>query len=414
MANPSSLGAICYEAESAASAWAEEVTTFATHRLPLVAPLDVSGLVHEKVAAGRLEQYRNSGSQWILMTQSGSFSMTLDLAGHGTTTAGTPSLDAIETFLGIVFGTTPALSLATSQTMTGGTAAIPTASGATGITAGGIVGMGALGDGDGDGQMYAVSGHSGSSVTLLGAMNGAPVNGAVIYPTVMIYPSSAPTTGAITGTRFLLQTANLQYRCHGCWPQSVSFANLNTGGRPQITITWGVSRWSYSISTFPSTVTSNQYNPAPVAAGSFNVQDVGTTTRNARAMRNFTLDYTLGVRPLMGPTNGVGGSAYQTVVGARRIDDQIKLSWTEDADAATTTPVLPGYGTSTTSKYVMYTASCTPGSAFGLWFPKVCISNVAVQKAEDNINRLTVTADAYTGGTLTSELTRAAMVLCLR
>lgn len=414
MANPSALGAICYEAESSAANWAEEVTTFATHRLPIIGPVDVSGLTHDKEDSARLEQYRNAGSQWVLMTQGGSFSTTMDLPGHGVTTAGTPSLDALETLWGIVLGGTVALSLATSQTMTGGTAAAPTASGATGITAGGVVGMGAIGDGDGDGQMYAVASHSGSTVTLLGAMNGSPVNGAVIYPTAMMFPNSSPTSGAIVGTRFLLQTANLQYRCHGCWPMSVTFQGLNTGERPQATITWGVSRWAYSTATFPSVVTSNQYNPAPVAGGSFDVQDVGTTTRNARSIRNFTLEYTLGVEPLLGPTNGIGASAYQKYVGARRTDDKIKVTWTEDADAATTTPVLPGYGTATTSKHAMYTLSTTPGSAVGFWFPKLCISNVAIQKADGNINRLTIEAMAYTGGTLTSELTRAAMVMCWR
>ncbi len=408
MANPGSLGAITYEAESSAANWAEEVTTFATHRLPIIGAVDVSGLVHEKVESNRVEQYRNAGSQWILMTQSGQFSMTVDLVGHGVTTVGSPSLDALETFWGIVLGNA-ALSAAASTTLTGGTAAAPTTTASATFAAGSIAWIGALGDGDGNGQAYAVGTHATTTLNLIGALDDIPANGAVLAPAVNIYPSSSPTSAiAITGTRFLLQTANLQYRCHGCWPMSVSFSGLNTGERPQATITWGVSRWAYSTATFPSTVTSNQYNPSPVAAGSFDIQDVGTTTRNKRSIRNFTLDYTLGVEPLMGPG---GVSAYQKIVGARRIDDKCTISWTEDADAATTTPVLPGYGTGTTSKHGLYTLSTTAGSRVAFFWPKLCVTNVATQAVDSNINRLTITAAAYTGGTLTSDLTRAMMVM---
>jgi len=404
VSNPSALGAICYEAEAS---WAEDVATYATFRLPILGAVDASGLEHAKEPAGRVNQYRAAGQQHVLMTMGGSFSMELDLTGHGSTMVGSPSLEQIETFLGIVFGNA-ALSLATSQTATGGTAAVPTMSGATGVSAGGFVRIGALGDGDGNGQFYSVATHGSSNLTLDGALDGAPANGAVVYPVAQIYPSSSPTSTSITGTRFLLQTANLQYECHGCYPTAVTFSGLNTGERPKISITWGVSWWEYSTATFPSAVTSDHFNPAPVAAGSFNVQTIGTTTRNTRAIRNFSLDYTLGVVPLMAPG---GVNAYQKIVGAVRIGDQIKISWTEDADAAGLTPVLPVYGTATNSKYIVYTLSTTDGSAVGFAFRKVCVSNVATQKADENINRLTITADCYSTDTTTSALTLAPMVM---
>jgi hypothetical protein len=406
MSNPSSLGAICYEAEAS---WGEDVATYATFRLPIIGAVDASGLEHAKEAAGRTMQYRSGGSQHVLMTMGGSFKMLLDLTGHGSTMVGSPSLEEIETFLGIVFGNA-ALSATASTTLTGGTATVPTTTASGTFSAGGLCRIGALGDGDGNGQFYAIGTHVTTSLTLLGALDDTPANGAILYPVTQIYPSSSPTSVNITGTRFLLQTANLQYECHGCYPMSVSFSGLNTGERPQIEITWGVSWWEYSTATFPSTVTSDHFNPAPVAAGSFNVQTLATTTRNKRTMRGFSLDYTLGVVPLMGPG---GVSAYQKIVGAARIDDQIKLTWTEDADTATTTPVLPGYGTATSSKHIEYTLSTADGSAVGFKFPKVCIDNVATQKAEDGQNRLTISGTAYSSDTTTSALTLAPMVMGL-
>lgn len=407
MSNPSSLAAICWETESS---WGEDVTTFATQRLALVGAVDASGLTHDKQAPDRVEQYRNAGSQWVTMIMGGSFTTKLDLHGNGTTMVGSPTITAIPTFLGRVFGNV-GLSATSSTTLTGGTATAPTTTASGTFAAGGLCRIGALGDGDGDGQMYSIGTHTTTTLTLLGDLNGAPVNGAVLYPVAQVYPSSSPTGTSVTGTRFLIQTANLQYECHGCFPTAVSFTGLNTGERPQVEITWQVSWWRYSTATFPSTATQDgPYNPAPVAAGSFNVQNVGTTTRNTRSIRGFSLNYTLGMQPLMAPG---GVNAYQAIVGARRLDDTIELTWTEDADAATTTPVLPGYGTASTSKHIEYTLSTTDGSAVGFKWPKVCITNIATQKVDENINRLTTTARAYTGGTTTSALTLAAQVLGL-
>ncbi len=406
MANPSALGSIEYEAESG---WAEDVSTFATHRLPLVAPIDVSGLVHSKVAPDGVYQRRQEGSQYILMTQGGSFKTKLDLAGHGATTAGSPTVDAIETFLGLDFGNV-GLSASASTTLTGGTAAAPTTTASATFPAGGLCRVGALGDADGDGQMYPITTHVTTTLTLAAALRATPANGAVLYPVVQLYPSSAPTSNAITGTRFRLQTANLQYTCHGCWPMSASISGLAPGGRPQIEVTWGVSRWGYSTGTFPSTVTSNRYNPAPVAAGSLHINSVGTSTRAEYYCRDFTLDYTLGVEMLKGP-GGVG--AYQDIIGATRTSDDVKVGFTVDADAATTSPVLPGWGTGTTAKSLMYTTSTAPGSAVGIWLPNVCVTSVPIQMADGNINRFRFEGSAYTTSTTTTALTLAAFILGL-
>ena len=88
MSNPGALGAITYETEAT---FGVDTTTFTTLRLPITAPVDCSGLVHNKIDSERVVQYRNDGSAWILGTMGGSFKTKMPLAGHGSTTAAATS-----------------------------------------------------------------------------------------------------------------------------------------------------------------------------------------------------------------------------------------------------------------------------------------------------------------------------------
>jgi hypothetical protein len=408
VSNPSALGAICWEAEAA---WGEDVTTFATDRVAVIGAVDASGLTHDKLAPDRVVQYLNDGTSYINGVMGGSFKTKVYLTGHGSTMVGSPTIGAHENFLALVFGSAAALSATASTTLTGGTAAVPTTTASATFSAGGLCRIGTLGDAKGDGQFYAVTTHLTTSLTLRGAMRAAPVATNVLYPVVQIFGPESPTATAVTGTRFLLQTANLQYECHGCFPMSVAIAGLNAGEVPTAEITWGVSWWRYSTATFPSAVTSTAvaFNPGAVAAGSLNVQDVGTTTRNERLLcRSVSLEYTLGIEVLKGPG---GINQYQAIIGARRTPNTIMLTVTEEADAATTSPVLPGYGIGTTFKHIEYTASTADGSAFGFAMPRACVTNIATQKADQNLNRLTTSYRAHTSAVTTSNLTLAALVL---
>jgi hypothetical protein len=245
-------------------------------------------------------------------------------------------------------------------------------------------------------------------MTLLTAMDAAPNNGDIAYAPPVLHCSEAPTSTAITGTRFLLQTSNLQYECHGCVPTAWEITGQNDGEVLHVEVTWEVAWWRYSTATFPNTTASDAFVPGPNAAGSLFVNDVGTATRaaaNKRTCRDFKLEWTLGVELLRGPG---GVNRYQTLVGAVRTPDTIKVSWTEDADAATTTPVLPGYGTAETFKHVLRTWSTTDGKAMGFYAPNVCVTNVATQMNDNGINRLRVEGMCYTGPTTTTDLTASA------
>lgn len=412
MSNTPRLGAVEYAAETS---FAEDSSTFDAHRLPILGAVDVSGLTWDKQSRDAVQQYLQGGDPYVLMGQGGSFTIQIDLFGHGSTTAGSPSLSAVETFWGYVLGNS-ALSLAASTAVSSspGTATAVGVDAATGVSAGGLVRVGALGDAAGNGQFFAVGTHGSSTLNLLTAMDGTGTDGDVVYPVTCVYPFETPPAAGINasvpGLRFRLLTANLQYACHGCYPTSVSFSGLSPGERPQASITFAVSRWDAVSATFPSALATTTANPAPVAAGSLFINDVGTATRNKLTIRSFQLDYTLGMESLPGPG---GVSAYQSNVGCRRIGDQVKISFVADADAVTASPVLQGYATGSTNKHVLYTLSTTAGSAVGFYFPKVCVSAVPVQFADGNINRMRFEGMAHTSGTSTSALTLAAMQMGL-
>lgn len=407
MANYSAGGAICWEAESS---WGEDSTTFATDRIAQLESVDISGMGQDVLEPNKVNQYRNEGQLYIRGPMAATFKTKTYLNGHGSTMVGSPSIGAHETFLALIHGSAADLSATSSTTLTGGTAAVPTTTASGTFDAGGLCRVGTLGDGDGDGQMYAITTHVTTTLTLRGALRGAPVNGAVLYPVVQIYGPEAPTSTAITGTRFLLQTGNLCIEAHGCFPQSHTITGCNPGELPMVETTWVCSWWRYSTATFPTTQASAAltFNPGPTAAGSWNVAASGTTTRSERSYRNLSISFTLGIEPVMGPG---GVNAYQKIIGARRVPDTIEVEWTEDADAATTTPALPALLTNGAFLHGELTLSTADGSAVGIAFPRMCVMNMPTQSAVSNRNAVTIRCRAHTSSVTTSNLTLAAMVM---
>jgi hypothetical protein len=396
MANPSALGSITYESESA---FAENVGTTATLRIPIIGQVDTSGLTHARINPGRAQQYRGGGEAWIQGTMGGSFTTETYLFGHGSVTTGATTITAYETWLGLIIGNA-AVSAASGTTLTGGTAAVPLTTASGTFSAGSLAQIGTLADSAGRGQIYAIGTHSTTSLNLLTALAGAPVNAQVLCSGTMVYPSESPTATTVTSQRMLLQTANLQYLCHGCVPTSWEITGTNPGEQPKIRVTWAVAWWEYKASTFPSTVATDTSNPASVASGSLWVNDVGTATNATRTAFSFQISTSIGMELLRGPG---GVNAYQDIIGARRTVDDYTISWVESADAATTTPTVPEW---TTAKHVLYTLNSTNGKSVGFYFPNVCPADPKpVQFADQNLNRLRFTGKPYTSSTTTSDLT---------
>ncbi len=398
MSNASALGAIEFEVESA---FGENVSTFATHRLPVLDKVDVSGLKHDKIAPARVVQYRNDGTPHIIGAQDGSeIKLKMWLTGHGSATSGATSIDAMETFLGLGIGNV-ILSSALGTTASGGTATALTVATATGFNPGTLCRVGVIGDGRGNGQFYPVSSHSASTLNLTAGLDAAASGSDIVHAGVTMYPSEAPTSASVSSFRLRTLSANLGYELHGCFVKAISLGGLNAGEIPTIELTIGVAWWQYGSGTFPSAVAVSQYSPAPVAAGSFSLQAVGTATRTKITHRNLAIEWNLGVVPLMGSG---GANQYQTIVGARRTTDTYKVSWTEDADAANDTR-----WTAATRLHACITLSAVAGSAVGLYFPNLAISGSRPLQVDDGgINRQRTEAMAYTGTVSTNGITLSA------
>jgi hypothetical protein len=350
------------------------------------------------LAPGRMTQYKQDGTKGVPGIQGGEFKLRHHLPGHGSTAAGAMSASTIETYLGLVFGASAAGP--TGTTFTGGTAAVPTTTSASGWAVGGMGRAGAKNDARGDGQWFAVTSHAGNSLTLLNALPAAPTAADVAYSSVVVHSTEGPNTSAMTGVRFRIQTANQSFVCHGCFPKSVSFSGIANGGIPEIEVTWGVS-WFEPISvTFPDATAINVFTPSPVAAGSFFLQAKSTTTRATYTVHNFSLNYTLGVVPIMGP-GGVG--AYQTIIGARRTPDQIGFDISLEAESNTATPTWWTNWSTNAEWHALYSMSILDGSAMAMYFPRICLhGNRPTQMSEEGINRVGLKFQAYTGDTLTS------------
>lgn len=394
-------GAITYEAESS---FAENIGTTTTLRVPVIGTVDCSGFKHDKIDADRTTQRRQELTPWILGTQSGSFKTRLYLTGHGSSVQGATSASGTETLLGYVFGNV-AVSSATGTTTTGGTAIAPATTAANGFNAGSICTIGVLGDGRGNGQPAVISSHAGNVANLLTAIDVAPNAADLFKSGTMIHCSESPTATTMTGLRFLLQTANLQYLAHGCLATAVAFSPMKTKTVPWIDITWAVAWWEYKANTFPSAVATETFMPAPIAAGSVFMNTVGTTTRVKYTVRDFTIGYKLGVELLEGPG---GVSQYQTITGGVRTPDEISVDFTADADAATVSPVLPGLATGTNQQHILYGLGPTEQKSVAFYWPNVFTDEVGIQFMDGNINRIRYSGRAGTGTTNTTELTSSA------
>ena len=408
MSRSSRLGAVSYNTEAS---WGEDLTTFGT-RLPVLTQVDVSGLSHEKMAPDRVVQYRNDDTLHIPMLMGGSFRTKLYLTGHGSATSGATTISALETLLGYVFGAS-VVAAATGTTATGGTATVPTLAAATGFSNGTICRIGALGDGRGNGQFHAVNSHAASALNLLTGMTLAPNAGDVVYSAAIVYPQELPSSSTMTGMRFLLQTANLEYEAHGCFPMSATISGYNTGEVPTIEVEWGVSWWRYSTATFPSATAVDEPTPAACAAGSVFINTVvgstPTATRVTRTVRSMTINWTIGVQTLM----GVGGvNAYQGIVGAVRVPDDIRVTLLEDSEAATATPALDGFWDSSNRYHMLCTLNPQATKAMAIYFRKLVVVGQRPQQRDDGgINRVAIELKAVTGPTTTNDLTAAAAIL---
>jgi hypothetical protein len=185
--------------------------------------------------------------------------------------------------------------------------------------------------------------------------------------------------------------------------RSIKF-DFPLGGKPTVEIAFTGSWYEFVAATYPDTTAKDELLAAPIAAGSFFMNQVNTATRSLKTVESFTLTYNLGIQMQPGPG---GVSQYQLIIGAVRTPSSCMIEFTLDSEAATTTPTEGG--SDTVFYHALFTLNgAAAGQRVALYFPSLCyVENTAVQQASNNLNRKRVTMQAYKGATTTSDLTKS-------
>lgn len=420
MSNTDQLGALEYEQEAS---WCVNTSTFAAHRIPILDPIDTSGLTEEALDPERIVQQLQGGTTPVRSFRGGTFHTKMWLHGHGASTAGALSLDALETLMGYVWGN-PALAesiscptrSATASTPINGagsttTSLVTTASGT--FARNSLIRLGAGGasaDGKGSGQFYPVDNHTGTALALKHATITAAGNADVVYPAVNFYlpETTASSATSVSGLRMRWLTPEQQYISRGTHAKGFTLSGLNGAEHPMIDVEWEASYWdSTTGGTYPSAVTQNQYNPSPNAGGTFIVGDVGSTTRTAYSVRDFTISVELGMHSFPGHT---GVFPQQRYTGARRIGSKIR--WSFIVDAASGADAFEAKYDAGTAIWINNSLSVTAGSALGFWMQNCKIDKRPRQISHNGINSILVEGYACAGTSNTStELAQAALVM---
>lgn len=402
-ANPSRLGEFSFAVEGAFA----EVATSVDTKMQLVSRIDTSGLEQQKEDIQPTVAYQNDGAQDIPLPRRGTFTTEFILAGHGSTCAGAITLNELEELLGYVIGNADASTIGGTADGTGSVSAPGV--GSMNAPAGSLVRFGVLNDGRGGGQAAAVESMGAGVLNLLTAIAGVPNDGDVVYAMALAYPNEAPTALSVTSLRCLLATTNQRYLTFGSVATGIEFV-LPQGGVPRVRINWACAFFEEeAASTFPSGLATATFTGAPIAAGSFFLQEKGTTTRQTYEVREFNLNIELGVELLEGPG---APRALQTIIGARRHQCRATFDFVVDADAASASPLWPTRWDSSTWWSVLYTLTAEDQRALALWLPRCKMVGPRPSQFDmQNLNRQRVQMAALTNDDDTSALTRASLVL---
>lgn len=400
----SKIGFLAYNTEST---WGETGTSM-TARIPIIGgEVKLDSLTQAKIPSERVTQYANDGFQDIRGTFGGEFTFDMWLTGHGSTAATTVSANTLATLLGYALGASTTHNGTTTSGVPTATS-LPTAA-ANGLAAGGLIRVGALGDGAAGGQWAVVSTHSASTAALLTALPGAPAASAVVYGAAIASTLEQPTTAyAVQPLRFLLGTANLRAYANGCWIKGLSISGCNPGELPRATFTVGVSRWAFEASsTFPNVESITEYYPAPVAAGSYFYNTVGTATRQTKTIRQFEINIGVATQELKGPG---ASSSYQDIIGCARTGVDVSFSYVSDADDVTATPAeaarWDAAESSTTYEHHLFGLNVADGKSVAFYFPRAkFVGNRPTQTSVNGLNMVKSEFKALTGPTTTSDLT---------
>ena len=417
-AKSSNLGYVAWEAEdSFADAADDTYTTGIQIRDDMI---DFSGLERQLIDPGGVRQRMNESDLYRLGAFGlGTFTITVDLSGMGSTAAGDLTEPNISKLFAHVFG-------ATDWTAYGGVSSgagdengaaptLVTDGGSEAWVNGGMVRIGAVNDGRCGGQAYALGAPTGTPVTsteLLMAAPGASTDGDVVYAMGLVYPSTVSNTvltsdGSTNNNtlRFVLMSGNLAYVCRGCACTGVSLSGINPGEIPQMTLTFSTVAWNPISVTYPSATALADKAPAPVANGSVFIQTAGTVTRATVVPMETTIELGQGMVPRFGPG---GENVAQNVVGWHRVPAPTMITMTVEAEAQTASPSYWLTANPTIARHCMVTLSCVDGSSLAIYFPRLLETASPTMGDWNGLRSRTLSFKAATGTTTTNDLTLSA------
>lgn len=417
-ARPSNLGTFEWSTESS---FAEDSSSVSNRMQLRNASVDVSSLVRELIDRGGTQQRVGEGQSNIPGPFGVSTFVTeFDLYGHGSTTAGSLTSTALTDLLAHVLGHKNTAQVGGQDDGAGDSDTLSLDGGSENLVEGALIRCGAAQDGRGNGQVYPVTSPSGTPTTsadLLVGMAAALNDNDIVYAMQVLFPVTGHADLDLVSSdasenntlRILLSTANQQWLCHGCAPQSVSLSGLAPGEIPRISITWQCVHFEPISGTFPSATATADHAPAPVGRGSMFIQAKGTTTRSGATYqaRNVAIDLGIGCTPIMGPDGVHDG---QNVVGYTRTDGPCTISMDVPAEALTANPTWHDYFStdpnSITHKHICYTLNPIDGRSVGIYLPNCKpIGNVPTQSEVESLNYVPLQFQALTNDVTTSELT---------
>ncbi len=401
---PSMHGAVAYKLETA---WCEDLDTLDT-RLQVLGAVDVSGLTREMVRTDPAIQRQDEDDFPRRSVFGGSFSFELELGGHGATGVGAIAATDLSTLLGYCVGNSEHAAVGAGMQGAGTNTKTHLDTATAEFAVGMLLRTGVKGDTRADGSWSHVTGFTDNGAdedVELGVE--APVASNQTDEAAgaaHVYPSH---DGEVDSLRFLLQTANRQYFCRGCFNTAIEFLSINPGEHPRVRLTFGVSQWELADETFPTALNTDAKVGAPVTAAGLHLQARGTATLAIQAMREFNLTINHEVQPVRGAD---GVFEFQDIVGAVRISCHATIEIVLDADDSDDSPTHDTwYNTleaDIVAKEILYGMSTGDERALAFFFPNVKpFEGFPVQEEIDGLNRVRLKYKACTNVVTTNDLT---------
>lgn len=396
-------------------AWGEASTDMTGAQIyPIAARIDFSGIARAMIDSPRVISYKDEKPVGIPGAwMDAQFTIELELAGYGSTTASTVTNTALGEILAWAIGariSSPAAGTTCSAT---GTAVALTSTASATFAAGEMFRCGAANDGRGGGQWNNVASHVLTTLTGKRAFAVAPDSGDVVYGAQTIYTVSSASQTTLTSKRFRALTPDFQAVLHGCFVKGWKLTGTNPGEVSHMTIDVGVS-WAEPISTtFPdsSSTAAWTYNPSVVAAGSVSLQAYGTAALGLVTARSVAIEVTAGISMEKGYNTANGAAVY---TGAKRTPDTIKVTAILAHGGPSSSPPYYTAWAAATPYHMMLSLSIGIGQAVGIYFRRlIWTGKQPTQVGHDGLNAVALEFLASSDSTGATEQAKAAMVLGL-